>query len=422
MSVHRLFDRFPEPLSVVGADLVVRRQNRESRTQYGDGAGERCYQVHFDRDAPCPGCLLGDVLRGKRTESWYFEHKSGGDETRNASEGETTVDRPEGSPAAGAEPSSYYEITLIPLTDARGEVTEMVEILRDATMTVALEHHLIRVSEQLDDDVREGHARNEELRVQTERLRDELREIQEAQASVVQTEKMASLGRLAAGLTHEIHTPVGTIAANLDVLRRRLDDLRSRVGDRAEDEFAELDRVVELHEMATERILSIARSLRVFAHLDRSVEERVDPHEGIEAALALLTHELKAGVRIARDYGDLPPLLCRPDAMNQVYMNILQNAVQAMSRGPDPATGELRIVTRAEGDEVVLEFHDDGVGLSPDVLDKVFEPGYTSKPRGVGTGLGLAIAYRTVQIHGGRIEIESTPGEHTVFRVVLPRR
>ena len=101
--------------------------------------------------------------------------------------------------------------------------------------------------------------------------------------------------------------------------------------------------------------------------------------------------------------------------MNQVYMNILQNAVQAIE-----GEGTIRIVTRVDGDRVVLQFHDDGVGIPETSLDKLFEPGFTSKPRGIGTGLGLAIAYRTVEGHGGRIDVESTPGDGTVFTVRLP--
>lgn len=394
MAVGKLFELLPEPIGLIGPDFVVRRQNPASLEEFGAGRHRRCYEVHFGRREPCHGCMLGEVLRSGRTESWFLEHHK---------------DQDPG-------PSSYYEITLVPVVGANGDVVELIEIVRDATMTVALEHHLIRISEQLDADVKKGVARNEALSTQSAVLRDQLHELRDTQARMVQTEKLASLGRLAAGLTHEIHTPLGTILANLDVLKRRIDELHEHAGGVAEEDFARIGEVLELHDLATDRIHKIVRSLRMFAHLDRAVEEYVDPHEGIDAALMLLTHELRDGIKVERVYGSIPPVWCRPDAMNQVYMNILQNAVQAMD-GP----GTIRIVTRVDdGRNVILEFHDDGVGIPETNLDKLFEPGFTSKPRGIGTGLGLAIAYRTVEGHGGRLEVESAPGEGTMFRVRLP--
>lgn len=393
MAVGKLFELLPEPIGLIGPDFVVRRQNPASLEEFGAGRNRRCYEVQFGRSEPCHGCMLGEVLRGGRTESWFLEHHKSDDPG----------------------PSSYYEITLVPVANSHGDVVELIEIVRDATMTVALEHHLIRISEELDADVKKGVARNEALRHQSEVLRDQLRELQETQARMVQTEKLASLGRLAAGLTHEIHTPLGTILANLDVLKRRIESLRERGVEDAGEDFERIREVLDLHDLATDRIHKIVRSLRMFAHLDRAVEEFVDPHEGIDAALMLLTHELRDGITVERDYGDIPPVRCRPDAMNQVYMNLLQNAVQAID-----GNGTIRIVSRVDGDRVVLEFHDDGVGIPEKNLDKLFEPGFTSKPRGIGTGLGLAIAYRTMEGHGGRLDVESEPGVGTVFTVRLP--
>lgn len=398
MSYGKLFDLHPDPMSVVGPDFAVRRQNAASAEKHGEGRGRRCHDLHFGRTEPCKGCLLGEVLRDGRTESWFLEHR----------------------PAPEVAPS-YYEITLIPIKDARGDVVEMIEVLRDATMTVGLEHHLIEVSEKLDRDLALGTRRTEELQRQADQLRETLRELQADQATLIQTEKLASLGRLAAGLTHEIHTPLGAIVANLDVLRRRLDALGTRPP--GPPDLDKIRDIVELHEIAADRIRKIVGSLRMFAHLDRAVLESVDPHDGIEAALLLLTHEIRGSVEVVRDYGTLPRIPCRPDAMNQVYMNVLQNAVQALRSKPEPG-GTIRIATRIEdsedGGQAVLEFHDDGPGIPAAAIDKVFEPGFTSKPRGIGTGLGLAIAYRTVESHGGTIEVESRPDEDTVFRIRLP--
>jgi signal transduction histidine kinase len=398
---HDLFERHPDAMGVVDPGYSIRRQNAAARERHGDGVGRPCHEVQFGRSEPCPGCLLGSAVRSGRSESWYMEHRP-----------------------AGEDVSSYFEVTLIPFLGDDGRVVELVEILRDATMSLGLEHHLIHVSETLDRDVRESTERNEQLARQTETLRNELRELQEEQAALIQTEKLASLGRLAAGLTHEIHTPLGAIIANVDVLERRVERIAAG-GSVPEREIAALRDALELHRMAAERIGTIVDSLRKFAHLDRAVIEHVDPHEGIDSAVLLLTHEIRTGIEIVRDYRTLPPLPCRPDAMNQVYMNLLQNAVQAIRSPKGPGSGTIRISTRVEDGpdgtpEAVLEFADDGPGIDPEVVGRLFEPGVTTKPRGVGTGLGLAIAQRTVASHGGRIEVESAPGEGTVFRIRMP--
>jgi signal transduction histidine kinase len=177
-----------------------------------------------------------------------------------------------------------------------------------------------------------------------------------------------------------------------------------------------MEELLELHDMATARIQTIIRSLKQFAHLDRAVMEKVDLHEGIDAALQLLSYEIKQRVDVDRDYGDIPPVQCRPDAMNQVFMNLLQNAVQAI-----PDSGRIRIATRLQGDHhVVLEFEDNGKGIPADRIEKIFDPGFTSKPRGIGSGLGLAIAHQTISGHGGTIQVRSKPGEGTLFTLVLP--
>jgi signal transduction histidine kinase len=374
-------EHFIDPLSRLDTGRRILRQNRLSTERFGEVGGRTCHEAHFNRDEPCEGCLFQNVVDGGRAERWYLaDHDEDG------------------------KPPSYYEISLIPIVDDDGKVTAVQEVIRDATATVAVEQHLIQLSENL------GH--------QTHTLRKDLAELHKAQAALIQTEKLASLGKLAAGLTHEIHTPLGTLVANLDVLKHEIDRLKTELGDNPEAlvRLGRMDELLELHDMATSRIQTIIRSLKHFAHLDRAVMETVDLHEGIESALNLLTYELKQRIEVDREYGAIPPVQCRPDAMNQVFMNLLQNAVQAI-----PDTGRIRIATRLKGDDrVVLEFEDDGKGIPSDRLDKIFDPGFTSKPRGVGSGLGLAIAQQTITGHGGTIEVRSKQGQGTCFTLELP--
>ena len=398
MAEDPIFDQIPESLARLGPDLQVRQQNSRSRETYGEATGTPCYKAHFGRSDRCPGCMIDEVFERGFTRRWYLAD-----------------DR--------SERKSYYEITVSPLLDSEGRVTEVIEMIRDATATLAVEQHLIQTSEQLEQEVDNRTRELADLTERTGELREHLRELRQEQAAMVQTEKMASLGRLAAGLTHEIHTPLGALLSNLDMLRRcvkKIDErLRSGGG---EPDLEELKRQVdtcgelmELQKLAADRIHKIVSSLRSFAHLDRAEEEPYDLHEGIDASLALLTHEIRGRIEVTRDYGELPPVACRPDALNQVFMNLLQNAVHAIE-GP----GSIHIATRVENSEAVLEFHDSGKGIAAENLAKVFEPGFTTKPRGVGTGLGLAMAYSTLVDHGGQIEARSEPGKGTSFILRLP--
>ena len=372
---------FIDPVSHLDTDRRIIRQNRLSMERFGEAPDLTCHQAHFNRDEPCDGCLFRNVVDSGQAERWYLADRSD-----------------------DGHPPSYYEISLIPFTNTAGVVTAVLEVIRDATATVAVEQHLIELSENM------GH--------QTQKLRKDLAELHKAQAALIQTEKLASLGKLAAGLTHEIHTPLGTLISNLDVLRHEIRGLKEELagGSGASPRFERMEELLELHDMATGRIQTIVRSLKLFAHLDRAVLEKVDLHQGIEATLQLLTYEIKGRIEIHRQYGDIPPVQCRPDAMNQVFMNLLQNSVQAI-----PDTGRIRIASRLlDNNRVVLEFADDGNGIPPDQLKNIFDPGFTSKPRGVGSGLGLAIALQTVSSHGGTLEVDSKPGDGTRFTLVLP--
>lgn len=275
-------------------------------------------------------------------------------------------------------------------------------------------------------DVTERIRAEERIRAYATRLENANRELREMQSQLVQTEKMAALGNLVAGVAHEINTPLGSIHANADVSRRALDIVRTSHAQglcHFEPEAApRLQRAIEILDeanmttrTATDRIVRIVRSLRNFARLDEAEVKEVDIHEGLESTLTLVYHEYKNRIEIERDFGHLPPVRCYPNQLNQVFMNILVNAIHAI-----PGEGKITIGTRALGDQVEISFTDTGVGIAPENLDRIFDPGFTTKGVGIGTGLGLSIVYKIIEAHHGRVEVESKVGQGTTFRLILP--
>ncbi len=277
-----------------------------------------------------------------------------------------------------------------------------------------LGHDLDRMTHKLAEAERRAREQADELARRNRALR-------EAQAQLVQSEKMASLGDLVAGVAHEVNTPLGSIRSNTDVVRRAGKKLKGLLDGRCLKSQAKLARTLGVLErssetttLATERIEQIVRSLRTFARLDEAERKAADLHEGLESALALLSHELE-GVEVVRQYGELPQVECYPGRLNQVFMNLLRNAVQATSAG-----GAIALRTRLTDGGVQLQIEDTGVGVPAANLNRIFDPGFTTKGVGVGTGLGLAIAYRVIQEHGGRIDVQSAEGRGTVFTITLP--
>lgn len=241
---------------------------------------------------------------------------------------------------------------------------------------------------------------------------------QQLAAQLIQAEKMAALGLLVAGVAHEINTPMGAIHSNNDIMNRAVGRIRKALGESPEREVGRLldilEQVCKNNEIATERIMHVVRSLKNFARLDEAERKRVNIHEGIESTLTLMQNQLNSRIRIEKDFGELPEIECHPNQLNQVFMNILANAAQAI-----PQRGTIRIRTRAANDQVKVAISDTGVGISVEDLPKIFDPGFTTKGVGIGTGLGLSICYKIVQDHGGTIEVENAK-TGTTFTIVLP--
>lgn len=257
-------------------------------------------------------------------------------------------------------------------------------------------------------------------------LEKALRELQETQIQLVQSEKMAAIGNLVAGVAHEINSPVGAISSMQNTLSLAVSKLQESLGATepeiltgnssirvALEAILKANRVIGL---GAERISEIVKSLRVFARLDEAEKKKADVHECLESTLMLIQHELKERIEVMRNYAELAPIVCYPGELSQVFLNILVNAFQAIE-----GKGQIEITTFEKDNELHISIRDSGRGINKNILKSIFDPGITTKGVGVGTGLGLSICYKIIQKHQGRIEVQSQVDEGSVFTVILPR-
>jgi PAS domain S-box-containing protein len=234
------------------------------------------------------------------------------------------------------------------------------------------------------------------------------------QNRLAEAERLTALGVLSAGVAHEINNPLAYVLLNLEYLRRELPKLAS-APERLEDLMVRVRDACH----GAERVATIVRDLRTFARGDDSVRGPVDLKDAVEAAISIAGTTLSQAARIVRDYRSAPLVDGNPNRLEQVFLNLLLNAAQAMPNG-DPRTDEIRIRLRGEPGRAVFEIEDTGEGVPDAIIDRIFEPFFTTKPVGVGTGLGLPICRSIVATHHGSIEVESKPGKGTIFRVILP--
>jgi len=271
---------------------------------------------------------------------------------------------------------------------------------------------LVELNARLEERVRQ---RTAQLEGANRELAEAYGELKNAEVQLVQSEKMASLGRLVAGVAHEINNPVSFIATSVAPLRRRLGTAAAGAPPEGATLLREAEEIVDVMARGAERTAAIVKDLRSFSRLGEATRKRVDLHEGLEVSLRLLEPRWRDRITVHRDYGTLPPVECDPGQMNQVFMNVLANACDAIA-----GAGNVWVTTRADGACVTVTIRDDGIGMAPEVVQHIFDPFFTTKDVGGGTGLGLSISHGVVAAHGGRIEVESAPGAGATFRIVLP--
>lgn len=311
----------------------------------------------------------------------------------------------------------------------------------DAYRQAERDHALI--SHSLNEMSKELNERNEALRKERDELAGLAKSLEEAHNQLLQSEKMASIGQLAAGVAHEINNPIGYVNSNFQTLGEYVDDLFSILAayeaaeaglpDQQQKELADLRQQLDLEYLKTDlsavvresqegidRVKKIVADLKEFSHPDEGNLTYADLHAGIDSTLNIVANEIKYKADVVREYGSIPFIECFPSQLNQVFMNLFVNAAQAMS---DKQRGAIIIRTSCQDeDSILVEIADTGDGIPRENLQRIFDPFFTTKPVGQGTGLGLSLSYGIIKKHGGKIEVSSEMGQGTTFHISLPIR
>lgn len=362
---------------------------------------------------------------------------------------------------------AWLHLTAAPLRDVNGRIVGAIETLIDISARKSAEEelrHAHQAAEHLVDErthelreakaaLEEDIARRETVEHEMQRhllevtsLNTQLHETQDrlmqSQQQLVQNEKLASIGQLAAGVAHEINNPIGYVFSNFSTLQTYLSDLirlidayvtaESKIGEEpVRQGLSALRKEIDLDYLkgdlfdlmnesreGIERVRKIVQDLKDFSHVDANADwQWVDVHRGLESTLNVVNNEIKYKADVVRKFGTLPFVQCLPSQLNQVFMNLLVNAAQAM---PADKRGTIEVSTGVDDKEVWIKIRDNGCGMKPEVLTRIFDPFFTTKPIGKGTGLGLSLSYGIIQKHHGTIKVDSNPGEGTCFTIVLP--
>ena len=453
----QIVDGDPVPTLVINAEHRVTHWNKACATVTQVPATamigtNRHWSAFYPRERP----ILADLVISRSEDDIQALY---GDKYRRSTLIEDAFEAESFFPQFG-DGGRWLYFVAAPLRDAQGRIIGAIETLQDVTERHRAEDslreyqahledlvaqrttQLAEVNRQLAEDAVQREAAEAELLRRYTELTELNIQLSETKEQLVQSEKLASIGQLAAGVAHEINNPIGYVHSNIGALEKYLADLftmleayeageaaiadpdiRTRVqGLRQQIDLAFLKEdipmlMAESREGIT-RVKKIVQDLKDFSRVDTSREwQLADLHQGIDSTINIVANEIKYKADVAKEYGNLPKIECLPSQLNQVFMNLLVNAAHAMG----DKRGCITIRTGNAGDDFVwLEFADDGCGIPPEVLPKIFDPFFTTKPVGKGTGLGLSLAYGIIQEHRGHIDVHSEVGRGTTFRITLP--
>jgi signal transduction histidine kinase len=457
VSLANFFDVSPVATFVINTQHVVTHFNRTCENLLGvkaaDMIGQRKLgQVFYGNDRPVLADLIVDRTSTADMERLYDNQVYLSQFVDDAYETEGFF------PALG-DGGRWLFLTATPLRNAAGAIAGAVETLQDITARKRAEETLLKHQGTLDELIEQrtsqlaqaNHtllgdvARREAAEATLLRKNSELNELNAkltmAQEHLFQSEKLASIGQLAAGVAHEINNPIGYIFSNFGSLEKYLDRLFAMLDayEKAEDtisntqtksDLAALRNDIELEFLKEDipslmqeskegivRVRKIVQDLKDFSHVDVNPEWQFSNlNQGIDSTLNVVNNEVKYKADVVKDYGDLPEVQCLPSQINQVVMNLVVNAAHAISG----ERGKITVRTGVEGGRVWIEVTDTGSGIPKEVLPHIFDPFYTTKPVGKGTGLGLSLSYGIIQKHSGSIDVQTEMSKGTTFRVTLP--
>lgn len=451
------FEGSPVATFVINAEHVVTHMNKACATTLGISAEDiigkaGLGKVFYGYERPVMADLIVDGAMKEIIDDLYQNKYRGSLLIADAYEAEGFF------PTLG-NGGRWLFFTAAPLRNASGHVIGAIETLQDISERKIAEAALLKAQTEIElvveqrtaqladmnhtlrEDVarrevaeRDLMNRNNELNVLNEKLT-------EAQEHLIQSEKMASIGQLAAGVAHEINNPIGYIFSNFGTLEKYLSDLFQMLETYAEweqktsdqsmaaslqtmRENIELDFLKEdipvLMKESREgivRVREIVQDLKDFSHVDKTLDwQFANLNQGIETTLNVVNNEVKYKADVVRELGNIPDVQCMPSQINQVVLNLIVNAAHAIGS----VRGVITLRSGQDGDKVWFEVSDTGSGIPKDVLPKIFDPFYTTKPIGKGTGLGLSLSYGIVQKHNGTIDVQTEAGCGTTFRVTLP--
>lgn len=454
----QIIDSGPVPTIVIDAHHVVTHWNRACAQVVGISAesmvGTRGqWRAFYESERPILADLIVSGTIDEMIELYGSQNLRRSTVIDNAYEAESHF------PHLGTQGRCLYA-TAAPLHNDAGEVIGAIETLQDITerkraenelrtMQAELEATIARRTAELsqakatlEQDIERRESAEAELLKRYVELTELNCRLQETHQQLIQSEKLASIGQLAAGVAHEINNPIGYVNSNIRSLKGYMTQLldvldtyekyeaelppaaREAIAaakERADFAYVrdDIGQLISESEEGTGRVRKIVQDLRDFSRTDFSHEDwqAADLHAGLDSTLNIASNEIKYKADVLREYGELPLVECLPSQLNQVFMNLFVNAAQAM---PDERRGTIRVRTGSAGDTVWIEIDDNGQGIPADLIDRIFDPFFTTKPIGKGTGLGLALSYGIVQKHHGNITASSTPGAGTTFRITLP--
>ena len=406
-----ILDNMIEEICIIDPETYsIVRTNRTFRDSYaaaGELLGRPCYEVTHGLSRPCTEacghCPVEDALRFKTSVTCIHTHYHNDIE-------------------------QFYEIQVAPIIEPSGEIHHMIHVARNITEQKQSEQALRESARQLEENNRQLACRTRDLEVAH-------RELQESQSRILQQDKMASIGQLAAGVAHEINNPMGFIISNLGSLEKYLNRLiefsniqAEQLSEQAREKVAAerkrlkidylLEDIPELLEESldgAERVKKIVQDLKGFSRVDQAEFATANLNECIESTINIVWNEIKYNATLERDFQLEEVVPCYAQQFAQVMLNLLVNASHAIE-----GQGVIRIATRREDDDAVISVSDTGKGMDTETQKRIFEPFFTTKEVGKGTGLGLSIVYDIIKAHNGEISVDSTPGEGTTFSVRLP--
>jgi hemerythrin-like metal-binding protein len=452
----QIVDGDPVPTLVINANHVVTHWNKACAAVTGVPASEmlrtnRQWAPFYSAERP----ILADLIVNGALQEGFESHYKG--KYRQSALIEGAFEAEAFFPHFGSSGRWLY-FTAAPLKDAAGRIIGAIETLQDVTERHKAEDELRNYQAQLEDlvekrtnQLQEANLRLAQDNAERERAEQELRrryieltelniELSDTREQLVQSEKLASIGQLAAGVAHEINNPIGYVFSNIGSLEKYIGDLfrlmkayeaaeavipQPQAGElaalRKKVDFAFLQEDIptlmgESKEGIT-RVKKIVQDLKDFSRVDSTQEwQWSNLHQGLDSTINIAANEIKYKAEVVKEYGNLPEVECMPTQLNQVFMNLLVNAAHAMG----PERGRITVRTGVDGENVWIEISDTGSGIPEEIRQKIFDPFFTTKPVGKGTGLGLSLSYGIIQNHHGKIELESEVGKGSTFRIILP--